>query len=131
MRERFIRFMYGRHGVDRLSKHLVTAGLLLSILSIFIRGNLLYILALALFIYGYFRIFSRNNAKRYQEACAYERFWSRIKNYPSRLKNEMAQRKEYRIFKCPKCRQKIRVPKGRGNIEIRCQKCLTVFRKHS
>lgn len=131
MREKLIRFMYGRYGVDRLSKHLVTVGLVLSIVSIFFGGNLLYLLSLALFIYGYFRIFSKNTAKRYREACAYERFLSKVKSAPARWKREMEQRKDYRIFKCPNCRQKLRIPKGRGMVEIRCRKCGTVFRKRT
>ena len=40
-----------------------------------------------------------------------------------REKKAFAQRKEYRIFKCPKCGQKLRVPRGKGKIAIRCRKC--------
>lgn len=131
MREKLIRFMYGRYGVDRLSKHLVTVGLLLSILSMFFGGKLLYLFSLLIFIYGYFRVFSKNHAKRYNELCAYERFLAKIKVFPKRWQNELKQRKDYRIFKCPSCKQKLRIPKGRGNVEIRCRKCQTVFRKRT
>lgn len=129
MREKLARFMYGRYGVDRLSKHMVTVGLVCSLLSVFFGGNLLYLLALAIFIYGYYRIFSKNHTKRYKELAAYERFLARIKGFPRKWKKEMEERKEYRIFKCPSCKQKLRVPKGRGMVEIRCRKCQTLFRK--
>lgn len=131
MREKLMRFMYGRYGVDKLSRHLVIAGLVLSFVSILFGGNILYLLSLAMFIYGYYRVFSRNHAKRYQELAAYERFLAKIKKYPEKWKREMAQRKDYRIFKCPTCKQKIRIPKGRGNVEIRCPKCRTAFRKRT
>lgn len=129
MREKLVRFMYGRYGVDKLSKHMVTAGLVLCIVSLFLGGDLFYLMAIALFVYGYFRIFSKNHAKRYKELYAYEKFLSKVKKYPEQWKREAKQRKDYRIFKCPGCRQKIRIPKGRGNVEIRCQKCSAVFRK--
>lgn len=131
MKEKFIRFMYGRYGVDKLSKHLVWAGLVLSLLSMFFGGNLLYWVSLATFIYSYFRVFSKNTTKRYQELCSYERFLAKIKNFPSKWKKEAAQRKQYKIFKCPSCSQKIRIPRGHGMVEIRCKKCQTLFRKRT
>lgn len=129
MREKLIRFMYGRYGADRLSKHLVIAGMALGMVALFGGGNLFYLLSIIMFIYGYFRVFSKNHAKRYKELYTYETFLTKVKKYPEKWKREARQRKVYRIFKCPGCRQKIRVPKGRGNVEIRCQKCGTVFCK--
>ena len=129
MREKLIRFMYGRYGVDRLSKHLTTGALVLTVLSMFV--GIFLPVALLMMIWGYFRIFSKNHAARYKELCVYERFWGKVKKYPARWKYEMQQRKEYRIFQCPSCKQRIRIPKGRGQVEIRCQKCKTVFRKRT
>ena len=131
MKEKFIRFMYGRYGVDKLSRHLVWAGLILGLLSMLFGGNLLYLLSLATFIYSYFRVFSKNTTKRYRELCSYERFLAKIKGGPARWKREAAQRKQYRIFKCPSCRQKIRIPRGHGMVEIRCKKGGAVFRKRT
>lgn len=37
----------------------------------------------------------------------------------------------YRIFECPKCSQKLRVPKGIGRIEITCKRCGEKFIKRS
>ena len=42
-----------------------------------------------------------------------------------------AQRSTYRFFKCPQCKQTVRVPKGRGKICITCPKCKTEFIKKS
>lgn len=131
MREKLMRFMYGRYGVDKLSRHLVIVGMVFCVLSLLGGGNLFYLLSIILFVYGYFRIFSKKHAKRYKELCTYEKFLSKVKRYPEKWKKEAKQRKEYRIFKCPNCKQKIRIPKGRGNVEIRCQKCRAVFRKRT
>ena len=43
------------------------------------------------------------------------------------MKKRWAQRGTYRFFKCPQCRQIVRVPKGRGKICITCPKCKTEF----
>ena len=47
------------------------------------------------------------------------------------LKKRWAQRSTYRFFKCPQCKQTVRVPKGRGKICITCPKCKTEFIKKS
>ena len=57
----------------------------------------------------------------------YERFLAKIKNGPATWKKEATQRKRYKIFKCPSCSQKLRIPRGHGRVEIRCKKCQTLF----
>lgn len=131
MREKLLRFMYGRYGVDKLSKHAVFAALLFWIAAIPFRVWILQLLAVLCIVYGYYRIFSRNTTKRYRELCAYEKFLGKIKGFPAKIKRNAAERREYRIFKCPGCGQKLRVPKGHGAVEISCRKCRTVFRKRT
>lgn len=48
-----------------------------------------------------------------------------------RRKMEREQKKIYRFFVCPSCSQKVRVPRGKGRIEITCPKCRTAFIKKS
>lgn len=131
MREKLIRFMYGRYGMDKLSKHLIYGAIIVSLVSIFLPFEILYLITLAMMVWGYYRIFSKDHAKRYREAAVYEHFLAKIKKGPNQLKYEMEQRKDYRIFKCPSCKQRMRIPKGRGMVEIRCRKCSAVFRKRT
>lgn len=94
-------------------------------------GALLDTLGLAAIIYTYFRIFSRNIQKRYGEN---QRFLARTAKLRQRFQKEkslMAERKTNHIYTCPGCGQKIRIPKGKGKIEIDCPKCHTKFVKRS
>ena len=131
MREKFQRFMAGRYGVDELSKFLNIVLLVLLILSIFIRSGILYLLALGILIYSYFRMFSKNISKRYEENQKFVNFRYRSVVKWNNFKKRFAQRKEYRFYHCPQCKQTVRVPRGRGKICITCPKCRTEFVKKS
>lgn len=72
MKEKFIRFMQGRYGgADKLNSHLMYLLFILVIIELFTGSKPLMILSLFLMIYIYFRIFSRNIYKRYQENQKY------------------------------------------------------------
>lgn len=131
MREKLIRFMQGRYGMDYLGRFTIILGLAAIILSLFIDSAILSILAWACIIYAYFRMFSRNIYKRSSENQAFLTKTYKIRCFFARQKNMMAQRKTHHIYKCPTCKQKIRVPRGKGRIEIRCPKCNTTFIKKS
>lgn len=130
-RERMQRFMYGRYGMDALGKFLSWFSIILLLCSMLSGLDFLYFLALACLIWCYFRMFSRNVQKRYQENCIYYRYTNKIRDFFKRQRSYMQQRKTHHIYKCPQCRQKIRVPKGKGRIAIRCRKCGTEFIKNS
>ena len=135
MKEKLIRFMQGRYGIDQLSKFLLITGLAGVLLSAFFGetagGMLFYIFGWGVVIYCYFRIFSRNVQKRYAENQAYLMKTYKIRNWFQNQKNIWQQRKVYHIYTCPSCKQKIRIPKGKGKIEVRCPKCGTTFIKKS
>lgn len=130
MREKLQRFMYGRYGNDRFNQFLMIAALVSIVISFF-GGGLFYLLAFAVMIYAYFRMFSRNIGKRSAENQWYLRKEMKVRGFFQKKKRELKQRKEFHIYKCPNCRQKIRVPRGKGKIAIRCRKCGTEFIKKS
>lgn len=131
LREKLIRFMTGRYGLDSLGKCILVIAIIISLLAPFFRSELMNLLAWALLIYTYFRIFSKNIYKRYAENQAYLVKTAKIRHLFTKQKNMMKQRKTHHIYKCPTCKQKIRIPKGKGKIEIRCPKCYTTFIKNS
>ena len=126
-----MRFMYGRYGIDSLGKFLVALAFITILLANIFESGLFSLLSWFFLIYAYFRMFSRYVYKRSAEIQTFLSKTSGIRNWFYKQKNLMSQRKTHRIFKCPTCKQKIRVPKGKGRIEIRCPKCNTKFIKNS
>ena len=114
-------FMAGRYGTDRLNMVILCTGLAASILSMLIRvqpANLIFwALSYGLMIWAIFRSLSRNTYKRYQENRKFLQFYNRFTD------------RQHRYFDCPKCRQTVRVPRGKGKISITCPKCHEKFVK--
>ena len=128
-KNKIARFMYGRYGMDQLSRLIMYITFALLIITLFIHNSILYTVALAGIIYTYYRAFSRNISKRYSENEAYLKFKYKIIGKFNNFKFRMKDRKTHVIFKCPNCSQKIRVPRGKGNISIKCPKCRIEFTK--
>lgn len=131
MKEKIRRFMIGRYGVDPLAQFMMKAVLFILIVSIFLRNGILDVIAIGMIIWTYFRIFSKNHQKRYAENQAYLMQAGKVKSLFMKQKRLMQERKVYHIYTCPDCKQKIRVPKGKGKISITCPKCHKEFIKKS
>ena len=114
-------FMSGRYGTDRLNMVILWTGVGASLLSALVRispFNLIFwALSYALMILSIFRMLSRNTYKRYQENRKFLQIIDRVKD------------REHVYFDCPKCRQVVRVPRGKGKIAITCPKCREKFVK--
>ncbi len=117
----FRKFMQGRYGNDKLNTAILIVGLIVSLLQLcmplFVLRWACMLLSYSLLIWAMFRMLSRNTYKRYEENRKYLRFLDRMKD------------KEHKYFDCPRCRQSVRVPKGKGKIAITCPKCKEKFIK--
>lgn len=123
--------MAGRYGQDDLGRFLSVLGLILLIIGIIFRLGLIITLpVLALLVICYVRMFSRDYAKRYAENQKFLALKAKLFHRSSDYRDQ-ADRDANCIFRCPKCGQKIRVPRGKGKIEITCPRCHTRFRKRS
>ena len=127
LRDKFQRFMIGRYGMDQLGQFMVSAVLVVIVINLFVRAALpsmiLNMLELAGLFAMYFRMFSKNVGQRYQENQAYLRKRFYVTEYWKKVKFYFAEGRRYRIFKCPGCSQKIRIPRGHGKVSIHCPKC--------
>ena len=114
-------FMTGRYGTDRLNMVILCAGLGASVLSMMIPVQplnvIFWALSYVLMIIAIWRSLSRNTYKRYQENRKFLQFFDRLKD------------RQHRYFDCPKCRQMVRVPRGKGKISITCPRCRERFVK--
>ena len=126
-----MQLMQGRYGADQMGQMLSAVSMVFLIISLFSRNQGWFLLALIGIVYNYFRMFSKNISKRYAENQKYLTMTAGIRRKLASWKSQLAQRKIYHIYRCPGCKQKIRVPRGRGKIEIRCPKCNTRFVKKS
>ena len=117
----FQRFMQGRYGTDKLNMLILTVGLSCSVLSMIIPllpvRLPLFLVSYILMIIALWRTFSRKTYKRYDENRRYLLFLQRMKD------------REHRYYDCPRCRQQVRVPKGKGKIAITCPRCKEKFTK--
>ena len=114
-------FMSGRYGTDKLNTVILTVGVVVCLVAMFVPSAATRLLmtgfSYALMFWAIFRTFSRNTYKRYQENRKYLMFLDRIKD------------RQHRYFSCPRCRQPVRVPRGKGKIAITCPKCMEKFVK--
>ena len=131
MREKLRQFMIGRYGTDGLNQFLSIASLVLLLIAIISRVSLFPYLGAALLIFCYYRTFSRNISKRTEENYKFYTLKDRVDNKFKGWKEQWANRKVYHYYRCPQCRQKLRVPRGRGRIQISCPRCGTQFIKKS
>ena len=128
-RERIAVFMQGRYGMDQLGKVLSYGTIIILLLSTMLQVYLLYIVGMIVLVLGYFRIFSRNIGKRYEENQKFLNWRYIIVCKKNKIMARIKDRKTNSIFNCPNCQQKIRVPKGKGKICIKCPKCRIEFVK--
>ena len=131
MREKLRRFMIGRYGTDGLNQFLSIASLVLLLISLLTRISLFTWAGVVLLVLCYYRSLSRNISKRTEENYKYYTIKDRVDRKFQDLKDQWANRKVYHYYRCPKCRQKLRVPRGRGRIQISCPRCGTQFIKKS
>ena len=114
------RFTQGRNGVDNLGYHALWTGLIISLVDTLIGLGILGLLGTALYIYAIFRMFSRNVEKRQEENRRYVHFtnnWKKeVKQFFLRLKGT----KEYKYFRCPSCKNRLRLRRGCGEKHITC-----------
>lgn len=124
------RFMAGRYGTDQLNTTLMFAYLALYLISMISGWTVLYWVALVLVFVTLFRCLSRQIDRRRAENAKFLQLvrplQRKFKNFRARVKD-----KDHRYFKCPNCKQQMRVPRGKGRITVHCRSCGATFEEKS
>ena len=129
LRAGFARFMSGRTGVDQLSYAMVIAALVMTIIGGIAGLGLLTLMADALILLAFYRMLSKNRLKRAQENTNYLQKTQKLRRAVTEWVNRVKNSKKYRYFTCPKCKARLRVPRGVGSVTITCKSCGNKFDK--
>lgn len=137
--------LYGSYGFDLLSLFLLILG------SLFNFSKYTSPLGLLIFIVVLFRAFSKNIFKRTNELnkfidilnkplgkfnkqipynlprATFDSFISSFNILKGDMNRKIQYKKQYKILKCPNCKQKLRVPRGKGGMTVTCKKCSHKF----
>ena len=130
MRDRLRNFMIGRYGPDQLCVAIFVVSLILRIIS-GTNGGIVGIASYILLIYGFFRFLSRNIQARRRENDVFLRYWGPVRYKLKTAMNRFKSRKTHKFFTCPNCKNTLRVPRGKGKIQITCPKCGERFERKS
>ncbi len=142
MRDRIQRFMAGRYGNDQFNQFLYVVTIILLVLALIFSRPIFYVIGVVCLVYSYIRAFSKDINKRYAQNTRFLEIWDSVvdrfrgrKSSSSRDKSRSSSGSggstAYHIYTCPQCRQKIRIPKGKGRVNITCPKCRHQFIKRT
>ena len=131
MKEKIRRYMQGRYGMDELSKLLMTLSIVIIVLASLTRNSMVNLIGFLVIGFVYVRIFSKNFYKCSLQNQKYLQYRKKLTSGWQNKISKFKQRKTHHIYSCPECKQKVRIPKGKGKVEITCPKCAAKFSKMS
>ena len=111
-------FMIGRNGADTLSHAVVGVGIAMYVVYVISGESIFNVLSTVALVYALLRMFSKNVSDRSKENAVFQR-------YIQYVKTKWEFRKTHKVFLCKKCGKIVRVPKGKGKIEVTCPVCRT------
>lgn len=129
-RKKAQRFLQGRYArFDELNRTLLLTSVVLALINIFTGYLWVRLLILITVAYVYYRFFSKHIHPRLNENQWFILRKQRLMQKVHAFRKRHLTQKEYRYFKCPKCQQSLRAPKGRGTIKVTCSNCQNQFIK--
>ena len=129
IRASFARFMSGRYGADQLSYAMVILALVMTVVGALSGLGLLTLMADAMLIVMFVRMLSKDRYRRAHENQVYLEKTQNVRRAVTEWMNRVKNSKKYRYFTCPKCKSRLRVPRGVGSVTITCKSCGNKFDK--
>jgi len=115
--------MLGRYGPDHLGVAMIIVSFILSL--IYAVTAVMPPLYISYIMFGFvlFRMLSRNITRRRAENDKFIRYWWPIRTKIKRIIDKLKQKRTHKIFTCPGCKKKLRVPRGKGKLQVSCPMC--------
>ena len=127
LKQTLIRLMTGRRGIDKLYYALFVLYIILMLLGRIFPSPVWVTMSWVVFIYMFFRAFSRNLSQRQKENAAFERVWRKVKSVFRFTRDRMKDIRTKRYRKCPSCKTVLRLPIKRGKNKVVCPRCKKEF----
>ncbi len=126
------RFMQGRYGSDQLNFAILIASILISLIGgiLFNRSFIITGIVYALSFIVLYRALSKKKYIRQKENLKFMKLINPIKSKYKLIKLNLTQ-KQFKHVQCPRCHRTLRVPRGKGKVEITCPHCHVAFDKRS
>lgn len=125
--DRYIKFMKDRYGVDELYKFLLLICFVLLVINTFISNNIIRLFEVLLIVIIFYRYMSKNIKLRKKENDKYLEIKDKIIKLFDYNKKKYKDRNTHMYKKCPKCKQKIRLPLKKGKHTVKCPNCGNKF----
>lgn len=116
-------YMAGRNGIDQLNIAVLVMALALNFAGRFTELLIFRLIASIGLVYAVFRLVSRNLSQRRAENYRFIHFPVFLRQLHRSRQDRKQQSLEYRFFTCPDCKNKLRVPRGKGKLQITCPRC--------
>ena len=121
--DRYIKFMKDRYGIDELYKFLLLICFVLLVINTFVSNNVIRLFEVLLIVIIFYRYMSKNIKLRKKENDKYLEIKDKIIKLFDYNKKKYKDRNTHMYKKCPKCKQKIRLPLKKGKHTVKCPNC--------
>lgn len=121
--DRYIKFMKDRYGIDELYKFLLLICFALLVINTFVSNNIIRLFEVLLIVIIFYRYMSKNIKLRKKENDKYLEIKDKIIKLFDYNKKKYKDRNTHMYKKCPKCKQKIRLPLKKGKHTVKCPNC--------
>lgn len=121
--DRYIKFMKDRYGIDELYKFLLLICFVSLVINTFVSNNIIRLFEVLLIVIIFYRYMSKNIKLRKKENDKYLEIKDKIIKLFDYNKKKYKDRNTHMYKKCPKCKQKIRLPLKKGKHTVKCPNC--------
>jgi len=111
-----------RYGIDKFNIFLLAISLPFTL------SQYTFVISIILIIYSLYRCLSKDFAKRRAELYKFESIIQSFKMMTLKELKKIKNKFLYKIIKCPKCSQRLRIPRFKGYLIITCKTCKYKFK---